>query len=188
MPSDNTATNVTVGKPKVGGAVYWAPLGTSLPTSTSASLAAAFKCLGYVSEDGVVNNNAPETDKVKAWGGDTVLTLQTDRPDTFSMTLLESLNLDVLKVIYGDGNVTESAGAISVKATSDEMTAGSWVIDMVVRGNRAKRIVIANGTITDLGDINYNDSEATAYEITITDVPDSNGVYHYEYISAAPSI
>ena len=33
-----TATNVTVGKPKVGGAVHWAPLGTTLPTSATAAL------------------------------------------------------------------------------------------------------------------------------------------------------
>lgn len=187
MP-DNNATNVTVGKPKVGGAVYWAPLGSTLPQSASASLDAAFKPLGYVSEDGVTNNNSPESDKVKAWGGDTVLTLQTDRPDTFAMTLLESLNVNVLNVIYGSGNVVESAGAITVKATAEEMVSGAWVIDMVVRGNRAKRIVIPNGTITELGDIAYKDSEATGYAVTITDVPDTNGVYHYEYIAAAPSI
>ena len=187
MP-DNNALNVTVGKPKVGGAVYVAPLGTTLPTSASATLAAGFVCLGYVSEDGVTNNNSPESDKVKAWGGDTVLTLQTDRPDTFSMTLLESLRVDVLKTIYGSGNVTETAGAISVKATADEMSSCAWVIDMVVRGGRAKRIAIANGTITELGEIAYKDDEAVGYAITITDVPDSDGVYHYEYIAAAPSV
>ena len=47
-----TATNVTVGKPKVGGAVHWAPLGTALPTSATEALNAAFVDLGYVSEDG----------------------------------------------------------------------------------------------------------------------------------------
>ena len=63
-----TASNVTVGKPKVGGAVFWAPLGSTLPTSASASLDAAFVDLGYVSEDGVVNNNGPESDTVKVSG------------------------------------------------------------------------------------------------------------------------
>lgn len=183
-----TASNVTVGKPKIGGAVYYAPLGTSLPTSASASLDASFVDLGYVSEDGVTNNNSPETDTVKAWGGDTVLNLQTDRPDTFSMTLIEAMNADVLKTIYGSANVTETAGAITVKATSEDMPSGSWVIDMVFKGNRAKRIVIPDGTISELGEITYKDDTAVGYQITITDVPDSYGVYHYEYIAAAPSI
>ena len=185
-----TATNVTVGKPKVGGAVHWAPLGTTLPTSATAALNGAFVDLGYVSEDGLTNNNSPESDTVKAWGGDTVLTLQTDRPDTFALTLLEAMNEDVLKTIYGSTNVTADAyGNLTVQATAGEMPSGAWVFDMILKGGRAKRIVVPNGTISELGEITYKDDEAVGYNITITDVPDSTGVYHYEYITAeAPSI
>lgn len=185
----NTAANVTVGKPKVGGAIYVAPLGTTLPTDSSTALNAAFKCLGYVSEDGVTNSNSPESDNVKAWGGDTVLVLQTDRPDSFSLTLLEGLNDDVLKTIYGSSNVTvDGNGNITVKATADEMIGHAWVFEMVLKGNRAKRTVIPNGTISELGDIVYKDDEAVGYNVTIQDVPDNTGVYHYEYIAAGASI
>ncbi len=182
----NTAANVTVGKPKVGGAIYVAPLGTTLPTDSTTALDAAFTCLGYVSEDGVTNSNSPESDNVKAWGGDTVLILQTDRPDSFSLTLLEGLNKDVLETIYGSNNVAVDAqGNITVKATADEMTGHAWVFEMIMKGNRAKRTVIPNGTISELGDIVYKDDEAVGYNVTIQDVPDASGVYHYEYIAAA---
>ncbi len=182
----NTAANVTVGKPKVGGAIYVAPLGSTLPTDSTTALDAAFKCLGYVSEDGVTNSNSPESDNVKAWGGDTVLVLQTDRPDSFSLTLLEGLNKDVLETIYGTNNVTVDAqGNITVKATADEMIGHAWVFEMIMKGNRAKRTVIPNGTISELGDIVYKDDEAVGYNVTIQDVPDASGVYHYEYIAAA---
>lgn len=183
------ATKVSVGKPKVGGAIHWAPIGSTLPQSATASLDAAFVELGYVSEDGLTNNNSPESDTVKAWGGDTVLNLQTDRPDTFALTLLESLNTDVLKTIYGSSNVTvDGSGNITVKATAGEMPSGAWVFDMILKGGRAKRIVVPNGTISELGEIVYKDDEAVGYNVTITDVPDTNGVYHYEYVTAtAPS-
>lgn len=183
------ATKVSVGKPKVGGAIHWAPIGSTLPQSATASLDAAFVELGYVSEDGLTNNNSPESDTVKAWGGDTVLNLQTDRPDTFALTLLESLNTDVLKTIYGASNVTvDGSGNITVKATAGEMPSGAWVFDMILKGGRAKRIVVPNGTISELGEIVYKDDEAVGYNVTITDVPDTNGVYHYEYVTAtAPS-
>ena len=179
------ATNVTVGKPKVGGAVHWAPLGSTLPTDATTALDPAFVDLGYVSEDGLVNNNSPESDTVKAWGGDTVLSLQTDRPDTFALTLIEAMNDDVLKAIYGPTNVTvDNDGNVTVKATAEDMPSGSWVFDMILKGGRAKRIVVPNGTISELGEITYKDDEAVGYNITITDVPDTTGVYHYEYIEA----
>jgi len=179
------ATNVSVGKPKVGGAVHWAPLGSTLPTDATTALDPAFVDLGYVSEDGLVNNNSPESDTVKAWGGDTVLSLQTDRPDTFALTLIEAMNDDVLKAIYGSANVTvDNDGNVTVKATAGEMPSGSWVFDMILKGGRAKRIVVPNGTISELGEITYKDDEAVGYDITITDVPDASGVYHYEYIAA----
>lgn len=183
------ATNVTVGKPKVGGAVHWAPLGTALPTSATESLNAAFVDLGYVSEDGLTNNNSPESDTVKAWGGDTVLNMQTDRPDTWSLKLIEAMNEDVLKTVYGASNVTvDGSGNITVKATAQDMPSGSWVFDTILKGGKAKRIVVPNGTISELGEITYKDDEAVGYDITVTDVPDTYGVYHYEYITAtAPS-
>ena len=47
----NTATNVSTGKPNISGAVYVAPMGTTLPTDATTALDEAFTCLGDVSED-----------------------------------------------------------------------------------------------------------------------------------------
>ena len=67
--------NVSAGKPKIGGAVFVAPIGTELPEDVTTQLNAAFKGLGYCSDDGITNTNSPETEEQKAWGGDTVLNM-----------------------------------------------------------------------------------------------------------------
>lgn len=179
----STVTNVTAGKPKVGGAIYRAPLNSTLPTDATTALDAAFKLLGYVSDDGLTNSNAITSEDIKAWGGDTVLSIQSDYTDNFQFTLLEVLNVDVLKAVYGSTNVTGAlATGITIEANSTEREEGSWVVEMALRDGAVKRIVIPDAKLTELGDIVYSDSEAVGYETTITAYPDASGNTHYEYI------
>ncbi len=180
----NTASNVSTGKPKVGGAIYRAPLKTTLPTSVSETLDAAFVCLGYISEDGLVNSNSMKSDSVKAWGGDTVLNFQNGKDDKFKFTMIECLNTEVLKAVYGDDNVSgDLSTGITVKANSTEQESCCWVADMVV-GSANKRVVVPNGKVTEVGDITYKDDEAIGYETTVSATPDSDGQTHYEYIQS----
>lgn len=183
-----TATNVTAAKPATGGAVYRAPLGTTLPTDASTALASGFVSLGYCSEDGLTNSVTVDSDELKAWGGDTVLTFQTGKTDQFSFTLLETLDPNVLKTIYGEGNVTGThAEGISVSVGADEPTEYVWVFDMITRNNSKKRIVLPDAKITDMDDIVYSDSDAVSYGITLTAMADNQGHTHYEYNKAASS-
>lgn len=177
----SNVANVTAGKPKIGGAIYVAPIGTTLPTDASTALDAAFVGLGYVSEDGLTQSITRDSEAIKAWGGDTVMTTQTDFAETFTFKLIEALSVDVKKVIFGDSNVTgDLANGITTITNSKELPAKVFVIEMV-QNSALVRKVIPNGKITELGDIVYSDGEAVGYEPTITALPDATGNASYEY-------
>lgn len=181
-----TITNVTASKPADGGALYRAPLGTALPSDATTALANTYVGLGLISEDGIVNASEISVDKKKAFGGQTVLITQTERGETFKFTLIETLNLDVKKALYGSDNVTGTlANGITVTVDTEEQVAAVWVIQLVLRGGVKQRIVIPNGQISDIGDITYSDDGLQGYEITIEAMPDASGNLHYEYVKSA---
>lgn len=177
---------VSTGKPKVAGSVYIGSAAAAAPTDATTELGTGWTPLGYVGEDGVTNENSPETDSKKAWGGDIVLKLQTEKPDTFTFKLISSLDLDVLKAVYGDSNVSGTlADGITVTATGEELPEKQWVIDMVMRDNAVKRIYIPSGSISEIGEIVYKDDEEVGYELTIMAMPGSDGATHKEFIKRA---
>ena len=155
-----TEANVTTAKPKIGGAVYSAPLGTALPTDATTKLDDAFKALGYISEDGMTNSNSPESENIKAWGGVVVSSVQKEKTDTFKYMLIEALNVEVLKEVYGSDNVSgDLSSGITIKANSKEVTA--------------------------IDEITYNDGSVLGYGTTVTAFPNAADDTHYEYIKGA---
>lgn len=183
----NNKRNVSAGKPKIGGAIYRAPLGTPLPTTATEALNPGFKPMGYVSSDGLTNANSASTDNIKAWGGDTVLVVQSDKTDTLAFTLIEVLNEDVLAAVFGSSNVSGSLmEGITVNVNADIQEEAEWVIDMLLNGNTAKRIVAPNAVISELADIVYQDNAAIGYGVTLTCMPDEDEQTHYEYIKGTP--
>ena len=186
MANTNTVTNVTAGKPKKTGAIFRAPLGTTLPTSADAELDQAFVGLGYAGENGLTNADSPDTDVIHAWGGDPVLNIENAREDTFNFKLLEGLNVNVLKAIYGDNNVTGTLETgITITVNANEQPEYAWVFDMIMRGGVLKRIVLPCAKISEVGEVVYGDDDAVGYDTTLLAMPDDAGNTHYEYLKAA---
>lgn len=182
----SNAKLVTAAKPKVGGAVWWAPAGTVLPTDAKSELGVAFVSLGYISTDGVTNSNSPSTELVKAWGGDVVLNEMTEKSDTFKFKLIEGLNVEVLKAVYGADNVAGTLETgITVKANNENSVGAVYIIDMLMKNNVKKRVVIPDASLSALEDISYAGGSAVGYGVTLTALPDEDGYTHYEYLASA---
>jgi len=179
----NTASNVSVGKPKAAGGVYSAPIATALPTNATTALASGYVGLGYVSDAGLVNSISTDTNDINAWGGDRVLTVRTSRSESFKFTFIET-NADVLKEVYGQSNVTDSSGALTVLHNNTVNPTRRYVFEIALTGDRVKRIVVPQGQITEVGDVTYVDGDPIGYEVTISAYPDGSGNTAYEYIAS----
>ena len=184
----NTATNVSTGKPAITGGIYRAALGTTLPTDATTTLPGTFTSLGYIAAGGVTNSIGLESDSYKAWGGDIVLTYQTDKTDTFAFGLIEILNKTTYEVVYGASNVSGTvATGLTVNANASEPEEYVYVIELALRNGAYKRVVIPDGKISEIGDIVYTDDDAISYPVTITAQADASGNTHYEYVKLASS-
>ena len=177
------ASNVSFGKGKATGAVYIAPAGTTLPTDGTTALAAAYKNMGYISEDGYVYNIDTDTADVKDWNGRTVLSEQSSYSETHTLNFLET-NIDTLKLLYGASNVTQSGNEIICKATGAALEEHVLVVEIALTGGRVERIVVPRAKIVDRsGEVTYSATDAIKYPSIFSASPDTNGNYHIKYTS-----
>lgn len=197
---DNDKSNITIGLPKAGGAVFWAPAGTTLPTNASDSLSDAFVNLGYVSDSGVTHSVAESSDTIRAWGKDVVMISQTEYSETFALNLLETVRASVLQFIRGTDNVAvEADGSIKSGTTGEPLPRGVVVIDTIQNNGsttpRIHRLVFGDCQIADRsGDVTYNNADPLTYPVTVQAFTfDSQALpgkktYHDDFWSAATPV
>lgn len=180
--------NVYAAEPSASGAAFVAPLGTTLPTAVDTVLDPAFVGLGYVGEDGITETSERTTDEKKDMGGRIVKVLQTEYNHSFKFVLLESINADVLKAIYGENNVTVTPATalhgtqIKVRKTSKKLPHQTWVFDTVDSELSAKyRNCVADGQIVSVGDVVLASKDTIEYEVELKVFEDSNGDYVTTY-------
>lgn len=176
----NNSANVSAAKPKAGGAIWWAPAGSIVPTDATTALDKAFQSVGYVSEEGLTEKETRTSQKHKAWGGDTVASSQTEYAKAYTFKMIET-NEATMKARYGAENVTATGGKVSqVKHNAKELPEGVWVVEMII-ANRICRKVMPKGKIDTIADIAYNDSNLVKYDVTLGLFPDTNGDYEIDY-------
>ena len=184
MAENNDAKNVSTAKPVIAGAIFTAPLGTTIPTKVSDTLDTAFKNIGFISDDGWTNSRNITTEKKKAWGNQTVYNAQTDATDDFKFKMLEYKKAGTKELIYGKNHVTvdTTTGEITTEVTTEEPEHVIIVIDEILSNGAKQRTVVFDAQLSALGDITHADNELLMYDVTYSALPDANGVSHKEYL------
>lgn len=181
----NNKENVSEAKPKITGAVFKTTASVTPPTTAGAELGEAFKCCGYISEDGITFSKSEASEAIKAWGGVTVKHLDGDFEDGFKLKYIEALNEEVLKEYNGERAVTGTLGTgITINVAPNMQEEKMIVIDMILnKGKVLKRIVVPRCKVTKTSDVTYVDNKTIEYEVEYScEVGYDDGSYHKEYI------
>lgn len=181
----NDSTMVSLGKFKVGGYAYWAPAGTALPTDSTTALPAAYKLLGYLSEDGLTNATDTDTTEIKDANGTTVMKVITSYAESYQFALLEVLRAEAAKMRYNTGAVTGTDKSMTIKHQMPSDEDFVLVFEIAMSGDVKDRLVIGNGTRAEFGDRQVHAGDAQVYDVTVSANDMGNGVTAIEYIGIA---
>lgn len=176
----NNQANVSAGKGVKGGYIFSAPVGTELPTDIKSKLDPAFRCLGFISEDGYVETIDEDSDDLVDMNGDIMDSTNGTRVESAQFTLAE-IKADALKRQYGERNVTDENGVISVKHNSDSHDSFSYVLELVLKNGRRWRKVVPAGKSSELDDLTIASSELCQRALTMKYLTDDAGNTCYDY-------
>lgn len=176
----NNQANVSSAKGVKGGYIFSAPVGTDLPTDIETQLDPAFKCLGFISEDGYVETIDEDDDDINDMNGDVMDSANSKRVESAQLTFAE-IKASTLKRQYGDANVTDENGLITVKHNADSHDVFSYILELVLKNGRRWRKVVPKGKSSELDDLTIASSELCQRALTMKYLTDEQGNTCYDY-------
>lgn len=177
---------VGVGAAKATGAIFVAPKGTALPTNATATLASAYKLLGFTSDAGVQISESSSSESIKAWEGRLeVYKARTEYTESVSFTPIQC-NEDVAKLTWGEDMVTVSAGNITAKHHGGTLEPVAIVIETTPREGIVKRYC---GTfqLVERGEVTLDGASVDGRQLTFDAIADAQGVTMVEHTATTVS-
>lgn len=176
----NNTANVSTTRGVVGGYFFRAPIGTTdVPTALTFKTwkpSDAWENQGYIPEDGFTEGvEFGDTTELRDINLDVVDADTGGATETLQIALME-VNARSQKTIYGDDNVTDASGVITVEHDwSNAGKASMFALLLLLKNGRKWVKLIRNGKVTGVGELTGNKTTAAQRQITITYAKDTDG-------------
>jgi hypothetical protein len=173
------------------GAVYVAPVGTTLPTSIAAALDAAFIDLGLLTEDGVTVAPSVSQEVIRAWQRLTrVRTIITERDFEIEFEMMQ-WNEDTLPFAMGGGaivvDVVGPPAEYSYDFPDDDVRDERAMVIEWQDGTKDYRLVIPRLEVTDLASLTVARTDTANLGVTLNVVSNPSDAYTMRLQSDDPA-
>ena len=169
----NNTANVSTTRGVVGGYFFRAPIGTTdVPTALNFKTwvpSDAWENQGYIPEDGFTEGvEFGDTTELRDINLDVVDTDTGGATETLTIGLME-VNARAYKTIFGDSNVTDASGAITVNHDwSNSGESSMYALLLVLKNGRKWVKFIRNGKVTAVSEFTGNKTTAAQRQVTLT--------------------
>lgn len=182
----NNADQIVVGS---SGAVFTAPLGTTLPTAYDTSLNAAFKPVGYISEAGPSLSNAKEINEIRAWQSFQPIASRVTSADfTVKFEIME-WDANTLPLAFGGGVITEPTADHYKFTPADPSVLDERALILDVHdGTVVWRYVFPRGYQTGSLDTTFNRDNPALLPVEFKVLAPTDGTNSYYIFSSASQL
>lgn len=124
-----------------------------------------WKCMGFITEDGVAFQTETDSEDFTDMNGDLMDTSQSTYGESFSCAFAETKKA-VFESMYGEDAVTDTGGVLTVNHTGEEPTAYSYVFLFILKNGRKWVRFAENCKRTEMDDTTAAASEVLAWQAT----------------------
>lgn len=180
-----TNTNfVASGVGKAGGYVFRAPLATALPTDADTALAVDYINQGMASNDGITRAINKAYEITRDQRGDEAHRTRTEVSATVDLTLIESMNPEVAKTVFGEDAVTVTGDTIAIAYKGEDVPRSVWVLDLAEDTGLRRVVLPVAQMVTEDFTQTFSVGEVVSFPVTLTLYKDTNGAFFYDYVQS----
>lgn len=164
--------DVKLGTGLATGMFYHAPAGTALPTDPTDTLAAAWKHVGDVTNDGITLSIDKSTENLRNWANAVKRVILTEHSETIQTPVMDTTE-ESLKTVVGADNVTKDAnGVITVNLSSGKLPDEEAFLWVMKDGDDMIMIGCTHGQVSAVESVTFAPGSAINWTPTITAMGD----------------
>lgn len=153
------------------GMFYHATAGTALPSDPTASLPAAWKHIGDVSDAGITLAFNKSTTNLKNWANVIKRVIMTDHSETIQAPIMDTVE-EALKAVVGASNVTKANGVVTVNLSDGELPPEEAFLWVMKDGDDMMMIGCSYGQVSAVDNVAFAPGAAINWTPTITAMGD----------------